>query len=232
MTSRPQARTTPVPGVPAPPPAPGGATPEAAAAWAEPAPTAAPDWPLRLLGCVVAAAVTDPPGWLAGSPSRLLEPLLAVLAACFAAVPMAGRPVATDSRWPARLSRHRNTLFLVGCVLLAAAIPPPAWLACCDTALLLGYLLGLDAVVGGPPAVRMLRRPLTVPAVVGSTALVLAAALVPVSATGAWARLLAAVAIAVSGGCVAGALWLRQAGARAGKAAARAEARAEGSSGR
>jgi hypothetical protein len=167
------------------------------------------DWTLRLLGALLAVAVTDPAGWFSGSPSRLLVPVFVVLGALFAAGPVAFRPVADDRRWQGRLSRFRNTLFVAACVLLAAAIPPPGWLAACDTALLLSYLLLLDAVVGGPPAAGLLRRPLALVSVYAGCAVVLAGALLPIAATGAWARLVAALALSASAVGVLTALRLR-----------------------
>ncbi|QMU75780.1 hypothetical protein GXW83_08545 [Streptacidiphilus sp. PB12-B1b] len=209
----PAARTANSSAVPGPPVAPGGPAPEAEA-WAAPSapggPFGGPEWPLRLLGCVLALAVTDPAGWFSGSLGRLLLPVFAIAGAVAAAGPMTARPVVRDSRLRAQIPRHRNTLFVVGCVVLAALIPPPGWLAACDTALLLCYLLSLDAVVGGPSALRLLRRPLVLVAFFGSSALVLAAALLPVGTAGPWARLLAALAIAASTASVAAALWLRQ----------------------
>ena len=210
MTTPPPAAPAPAapPAVPPPPSAPGGPAPLAATDWAVPE-TDSQDWTLRLLGALLGLAVSDPVGWFSDFPGRLLLPLGALLGALAAAGPMAARPVVRDARWRRQLGRHRNTLFTAGCVLLAALLPPPGWLAACDVALLLSYLLLLDASVGGPPAARLLRRPLALLSVYAGCAVVLAAALVPVAATGAWARLVAALAIAASGAGVLAALRLR-----------------------
>jgi len=194
-----------------PPEARGGPAPQSAPAWSVPAASTdqGQDWTLRLLGAVLAVAVTDPPGWFSGSPARLLIPLFAVLGALAAAGPVSLRPVLGDYRWLAKLGRYRNTLFGAGCLLLAAVFRPPVWLAGCDTALLLSYLLLLDAVVGGPPAADLLRRPLALLSVYAGCAVVLAAALVPVATTGSWARLVAALALAASGTGVLAAIRLR-----------------------
>ncbi|MEY9963559.1 hypothetical protein ABIA33_001592 [Streptacidiphilus sp. MAP12-16] len=192
---------------PTPAPAP---APEAAQLWAVPSRSRDLEWSVRLLGCAIAVLVTDPTAWLSRPPIDLLLPLLAVVGAWFAAPPLTARPVASGFRWYTRLARHRNTAFAVGCVLLAAANRPPGWLAACDTALLLTYLLCVDAVAAGPPGARLVRRPLALLTAYGASALVLTAALLPVAATGTWARLLAALALGASGAAVAGAVWVRR----------------------
>ncbi|QMU68400.1 hypothetical protein [Streptacidiphilus sp. P02-A3a] len=202
-----------VPAVPPPPPAPDGPAAPDAAVWAVPE-TDPREWGLRLLGVPLALAVTDPAGWFSGPPARLLLPLVAVLGALAGAGPVAARPVLGDGRWRRRIVRYRNSLFTAGCVLFAALFPPPGWLAVCDTVLLLSYLLLLDAFVGGPPAAALLRRPLALLSLYAGSGVVLAAALLPVDATGAWARLIAALAIAGSGAGVLAALRLRHRGPR------------------
>lgn len=203
------------PAVPPPPPGPDGPAASDATVWAVPE-SDRREWGLRLLGVPLALAVTDPAGWFSGSPARLLLPLFAVLGALAGAGPVAARPVVSDTRWRRQLVRYRNSLFTAGCVLFAALIPPPGWLAACDTVLLLSYLLLLDAFVGGPPAAGLLRRPLALLSLYAGSGVVLAAALVPVDATGAWARLIAALAIAASGAGVLAALRLRGRAARPG----------------
>ncbi|MFC1413056.1 hypothetical protein ACEZCY_09080 [Streptacidiphilus sp. N1-12] len=164
----------------------------------------------RYLGCLVALLVTDPTAW-AGRPTvDLVLPLAAGLAAWFAATPLTARPVALGFRWRNRLSRHRNTAFAVMCVVLAAFNPPPGWLAACDTALLLTYLLCVDALAAGPPAARLLRRPLVLLCAYGASAVALTAALLPVAPTGPWARLLAALALAGAAAAVIAALTPRR----------------------
>lgn len=170
----------------------------------------APDLPLRLIGVLLAVLVTDPAAWFHRPPVDLVLPLLAGGAAWFAAVPVTARPVATGFRWRTRLARHRNSAFAVGCVLLAAANPPPVWLAGCETALLLSYLIALDAVTAGPPAARLLRRPLPLLAAYAASAAVFAAALLPVAPAGGWSRLVAAVALAGAGAALLAALAARR----------------------
>ena len=199
----------PGPAVPPPPTAPGGATPEADL-WASPRPADDLAWPMRLLGCLIAVAVSDPTAWFAGSALRLLLPLCALAAAYVAAPPLSARPTGGDFRWRIQLLRHRNTAFVLGSVLVAAVNRPPGWLAAVDTALLLGYLLLLDGVVAGPPGARLLRRPRALLAAVGASALVLAAALLPVHGGGAWARLLAALALIAAVATAATVLRLRR----------------------
>ena len=201
------------PGVPPPPTAPGGAAPEAEL-WANPRPATDLGWPLRLLGCLIAVAVSDPTAWFGGSALRLLLPLCALAVAYVAAAPLSARPTGGDFRWRIQLLRHRNTAFVLGSVLVAAVNRPPGWLAAVDTALLLGYLLLLDAVVSGPPGLRLLRRPAVLLAAVGASALVLAGALLPVHGGGAWARLLAALALIAAVATAAAVLWLRRTGHR------------------
>ena len=165
---------------------------------------------MRLLGCLIAVAVSDPTAWFAGSALRLLLPLCALAAAYVAAPPLSARPTGGDFRWRIQLLRHRNTAFVLGSVLVAAVNRPPGWLAAVDTALLLGYLLLLDGVVAGPPGARLLRRPRVLLAAVGASALVLAAALLPVHGGGAWARLLAALALIAAVATAATVLRLRR----------------------
>jgi hypothetical protein len=204
------ATPTPPPAVQPPPSAPGGPTPDAADLWAAPAARYATDGPLRGIGLLLALAVTDPTSWFAGSPARLLLPVIAVGGAWLAAPAVAARPVTGSFLWYRRLLQQRNTAFAVACVLFAAAIAPPAWLACCDTGLLLTYLLVLDAVDGGPPAQQVLHSPLALLAAYGSGAAVLAAALLPAPAIGSWGRLLAAAALVATAASLAAALLLRR----------------------
>jgi hypothetical protein len=195
---------------PAAPSAPAPATP--APAVSAPASAEAPQnlGPLvRLLGVVLAVLVTDPTSWGSRPVPYLTFTVLAAVAAWFGADPLTARPVAISFRWRSRLSRHRNTAFAVMCVVLAAFNRPPDWLAGCDVALLLTYLLCVDALAAGPPAVRLLRRPLVLCCAFGGSALALAAALVPVTPSGSWARLLAALALAGAAAAVVAALAAR-----------------------
>lgn len=164
------------------------------------------EWPVRLLGCALALLVTDPPAWSGRSAADLVLPLLALAGALLAAAPLTARPVAVGFRWHARLLRHRNTAFVVGCLVLAAFDPPPGWLAACDAAVLLTYLLCVDAVTAGPPGARLLRRPLSLLTAYAATGLVLAAAFLPTTSAGPWSRLVAAVALGGAGIAVVAAM--------------------------
>lgn len=114
------------------------------------------DFPaFRLFGAALAVAASDPPHGAFGT-----VPVLLLAFAGFglwAAAPVVGRPVLTSYRWYSQLSRHRNTVFASACVLVAALATPPVWLMAADCALLLGYLLALDALTGGPIGLRQLR---------------------------------------------------------------------------
>ena len=90
--------------------------------------------------------------------------------------------------------------------MLAAADTPPDWLAACDAAVLLSYLLCVDAVAAGPPGARLIRRPSTLLAAYAATALVLAAAFLPTTSAGSWSRLVAALALAGAGIAVVAAM--------------------------
>jgi hypothetical protein len=211
MTSRPAPDPGPVP-EPSPVPAPG-PVPALGADWAfVPAGNDAlrkPGGFVRLLGVALTVLVTDPTTWLSRSTAGLVLTLLAAVVAWFAALPLTARPVALGFHWRTRLVRHRNTAFAVLCVLLAAVNRPPDWLAACDAALLLGYLLLVDAVAAGPPGARLLRRPVALGCAFGSSGVALAAALVPVSPSGPWVRILAAVALIGAAAAVIAALGAR-----------------------
>jgi hypothetical protein len=161
-------------------------------------------WPVRLLGAALALAVTDPPAWAPDAGTLLL--VAAALAAAYAAAPVvAERPYLRSVRWWALLSRHRNSAFLFGCVAAAALRTPPGWLAACDAALLLAYLLTADALAGGPP-----RGAAAVAAATGATAVVLLASLVRLDSAPWWSPLLAALALLAAALAVGTALHSRR----------------------
>ncbi|MDH6579140.1 hypothetical protein [Kitasatospora sp. MAP5-34] len=162
----------------------------------------------RSLGIALALASADPVALAHAPRLTLLVPVAAVAAAWWASPVVADRPVRHSWAWGAQLSRHRNTVFAAGCVLLAAASSPPLWLAACVTALLLGYLLLADAVAAGPAGARQWRSRAVPAAAYGASALVLLAAFAPVGGV-TWGRLVAALAV-VGSAVVAGlALWSR-----------------------
>ncbi|MEZ0093787.1 hypothetical protein [Streptacidiphilus sp. EB129] len=163
-------------------------------------------WPLRLLGCVLALLATDPTAWASRPPIDLLLPLLAAAGGFFGAAPVLARPVISGFRLRNRIARHRATVFAVGCVVLLTLHRPPDWLAGCEVVLLLTYLVSVDAAAAGPPGARTARRPWALLAAYASALLVFAAALLPVTDSGAWARLAAAVAVVASGAATAAVL--------------------------
>ncbi|MDF9815117.1 hypothetical protein [Streptomyces sp. SPB162] len=138
-----------------------------------------PVWPVRGLGIALALAACDPAVTASPTPGHVLPPLAAVALAWWAAPPLVRRPVRYSARKAVLLSQHRNTVFAVSCVVLAAFSTPPVWLASCVAALLLTYLLIVDACAAGPAGLRQLRSrhiPLTA---YGASALVLFAAFAP-----------------------------------------------------
>jgi len=128
----------------------------------------------RIFGPALALAAADPTQWSSTFGSRQLWAIALVLLGVWAAAPVVGRPVLSSHHWYKVLARHRNTLFAALCAVTAAADKPPIWLMAADAALLLGYLLAVDACTAGPIGVRQLRMywPATVAA--GGTAAVLA----------------------------------------------------------
>ncbi|MDH6136719.1 hypothetical protein P3T37_006150 [Kitasatospora sp. MAA4] len=158
--------------------------------------------PARCLG--LALAVSACPSWTHGirSGADLALLLIAALFGWWAGPPVTGRPVRGSSRWTAQLARHRNTALAVATVILAAISGPPGWSAAALTVLLLGYLLFVDAASYG----RRPTGPLPAVAAYAAAALVLLAAFVP-SAASSWARLPAALGVAVAALAVASAFW-------------------------
>lgn len=111
----------------------------------------------RIFGPALALAAANPLGWTANSG---LAELITLILACFglwAAAPVVARPLLASRHWYKVVARHRNTVFAAACTLTAAVGHPPIWLMAADAALLLGYLLVLDAVAAGPVGVRQLR---------------------------------------------------------------------------
>ncbi|WP_052433882.1 hypothetical protein [Streptacidiphilus melanogenes] len=162
-------------------------------------------WAGRGLGAALALAAADPAGLahagylLVSSVVRLVLIALMVLVAWFAAPPVVARPVSGDPRWASKLSRHRNTVLAVGFVLVVAIGSPPTWMMFCDAALLLAYLLFVDAAAAGPPGAAQLRDwPLLV-AAVAAQGLVLIGAVLSVATADAWARATAAALVLAVG---------------------------------
>lgn len=127
----------------------------------------------RLFGAALAVAVADPPNGFMGTSSPLMAVLLAIFAG-WAAAPVVRRPVLTAHRWFNQLVRHKNTVFAGTCTVVAAAGRPALWLMIADAALLLGYLLALDAATAGPIGDRQFRSGWPAGLAAAGTALVLA----------------------------------------------------------
>jgi hypothetical protein len=162
-------------------------------------------WAARGLGTALALAAADPAGLvhagylLVSSIVRLILFAVMALVAWFAATPVVARPVTGDPRWASKVSRHRNTVLAVGFLVAVAIGSPATWMMFCDAALLLAYLLFVDAAAGGPPGAAQLRDwPLLV-AAVAAQSLVLVGALISVATADSWARATAAVLVLAVG---------------------------------
>lgn len=183
------------------------------------------NWTVLLLGVALVLAASDPTKLGQHGPVGWLLTAAAVVAAIWAAPVVAQRPTMTSIQWAARLVRHRNTVFAVGCTVLAGAGNPPVWLMVADAALLLAYLLIVDALAAGPIGIRQLRRGVAPLAAAGASAVVLLGALAPVNQGAVWGRILAALAVAAAALAAGAALWIRQTGAQPPTAARRSERR-------
>ncbi|AUG82072.1 hypothetical protein CFP65_7494 [Kitasatospora sp. MMS16-BH015] len=162
----------------------------------------------RPVALALALAAADP-SLLATTPRLGVTLALPALALAWWAGPVTvGRPVRHSARWPAMLARHRNTAFAAGAVILTALTAPPVWVLACVAALLLGYLLLVDAVAAGPAGLLQWRSHGVVAAAYGAAALVLAAGSAPLTGVS-WGPALAALAV-LGAAAVAGlALWSR-----------------------
>lgn len=167
-----------------------------------------PVWPIRGLGIALALAACDPALSTHMTPADVLPPAAAIALAWWAAPPLVRRPVQYSARKAALLAQHRNTVFAVACVVLAAFSTPPVWLASCVAALLLTYLLIVDACAAGPAGIRQLRARHIPAAAYGASALVLFAAFAPAD-SGAWGPAVAAAAVCAVAYAVGAALWPR-----------------------
>ncbi|MGH3417354.1 MAG: hypothetical protein ACRDSS_12870, partial [Actinocrinis sp.] len=103
----------------------------APAAEASPVPTrrgVQPNGAVLLLGLVLAVCATNPTDLVASGASGWLLTAAAVLVAAWAAPVIARRPSIDNVHWSGQLARHRNTVFAVACVIVAAFSDPPLWL--------------------------------------------------------------------------------------------------------
>jgi hypothetical protein len=175
--------------------------------------------PTRILGAVLLVGALDPARWPAYLSPQWFFGGAALAAGFWAAAPVVDRPEARSYRLRHQLDRYRNTLLAAAAALLAAFQSPPVWLMAVELALLLTYLMLVDAgTAPGRPAARQLDH--AAYAYAGS-ALVLLAALAPVSGGG-WGRIVAAIAVLGTLGLLFAAVRLRSAAGDAGSAAATA----------
>jgi hypothetical protein len=163
-----------------------------------------------LIGLALALAATNPAAWHTMTGAVLVVvPAFALLLALWAAPVVARRPVTSSSTLTAKTIRHRNTLFAAVCVIVAGLGDPPVWLMAADAALLLAYLLAVDALAAGPVGARQLRSVRIPLAAAGASAAVLVVAEAPISGGAIWGRIVAALAVTAAAAAAGLALWSR-----------------------
>lgn len=163
-----------------------------------------------VIGLALAIAAVNPTAWPRMSATVLaFLVILALLLALWGAPAVIQRPVMYANAWTAKASRHRNTIFAAACTAIAGLGDPPAWLMAVDAALLLAYLLAVDALAAGPVGARQLRGVRAPAAAAAASAAVLLVAEAPVDGGAVWGRIVAALCVAAAA-CAAGlALWER-----------------------
>jgi hypothetical protein len=171
-----------------------------------------PNDAVLLLGITLVLAAVDPTKLAMRGPVGWLFAMAAMAAAIWAAPVVSRRPTAESIRFTSQLSRHRNTVFAVGCTILAGFSDPPVWLMVIDAALLLAYLLAVDALAAGPVGIRQLRHGMAPLCAAAAVAMVLLAAQAPVNSGAVWGRIVAALAVAAAATAAGAALWIRQTG--------------------
>jgi hypothetical protein len=163
-----------------------------------------------LIGVALMLAACDPASWPGvGWAVVVLVPLLTLLLTLWAAPAVVQRPFAYSGTWRAMAARHRNTLFAALCTVIAALGDPPVWLMAADAALLLAYLLAVDALTAGPIGARQLRGIRTPLTAAAACAAVLLVAEAPVDGGAVWGRIVAALAVAAAATAAGLALWIR-----------------------
>jgi hypothetical protein len=167
-------------------------------------------WTVLLLGVALALAAVNPAHSASRGPAGWLLIVAAVAAAIWAAPAVTRRPASDSIQWISRLIRHRNTTFAVACTVLAASSDPATWLMTVDTALLLAYLLAVDAFAAGPIGAGQLRDGIAPLAAAAASAVVLLGAQAPVNPGAVWGRIVAALAVAAAASAAGAALWSRQ----------------------
>lgn len=163
-----------------------------------------------VLGLALALAVTDPSKLADRNPVGWLLTVAVLVGAIWAAPVIAQRPASMAVHWIGQLARHRNTVFVVGCTIIAGFGNPPVWQMVVDAALLLTYLLTVDALAAGPIGIRQLRRRTAPAAAAVASTIALLAAHVPVNSGAVWGRVVAAIAVAAAALAAGAALWVRQ----------------------
>ncbi|MER5641281.1 hypothetical protein ABT095_30590 [Kitasatospora sp. NPDC002227] len=169
----------------------------------------------RAVALALALAAADPSLFVRTPRLALLFAVPALAAAWWAGPVLVRRPVQHSARLADRLAHHRNTVFAAGSVVLTALTTPPGWDVACVAALLLGYLLLVDAVAAGPAGQRQWRSRPVVGSAYAASGLVLAAGLAPLGGV-VWGPVLAALAVAGAAGVAGLALWARGARNRPG----------------
>ena len=177
-----------------------------------------PNDAVLLLGAALVLAAVDPTKLAMRGPVGWLFAMAAMVAAIWAAPVVSRRPTAESIRFTSQLGRHRNTVFAVGCTILAGFSDPPVWLMVIDAALLLAYLLAVDALAAGPVGIRQLRHGMAPLCAAAAVAMVLLAAQAPVNSGAVWGRIVAALAVAAAATAAGAALWIRQTGKQSAQA--------------
>jgi len=177
-----------------------------------------PNDAVLLLGAALVLAAVDPTKLAMRGPVGWLFAMAAMVAAIWAAPVVSRRPTAESIRFTSQLGRHRNTVFAVGCTILAGFSDPPVWLMAIDAALLLAYLLAVDALAAGPVGIRQLRHGMAPLCAAAAVAMVLLAAQAPVNSGAVWGRIVAALAVAAAATAAGAALWIRQTGKQSAQA--------------
>ena len=163
--------------------------------------------PMCLLGALLLVGALDPARWPDYLSPQWFFGAVAALAGFWAGAPVVDRPVMPSYRLKHQLLRQRNTLLVAVSALLAALQSPPVWLMIVEVLLLLTYLALVDA--GTPPARPANRQLSQAACAYAASALVLLAALAPITG-GWWGRIVAAIAVLGTLGLLLAALRLRQ----------------------
>ncbi|HWG27083.1 hypothetical protein [Actinospica sp.] len=162
--------------------------------------------PIRILGALLLVGALDPARWPDYLSPQWFLGGAALVVGLWAAAPIVDRPEMRSHRLRHQLLRYRNTLLVAAAALLAAFQGPPVWLTAVEPALLLTYLMFVDAgTAPGRPAGQQLSH---AGYAYAASALVLLAALAPVSGGG-WGRIVAGIAVLGTLGLLLATLRLR-----------------------